>query len=96
MFIKRGHRGTVEPCVLWGPRGLQAHGFKSCPRSECRLAFLTRGKDFLAELGALLDIGSSGTPPPDLETQRARSCISEPKFFPLCPVPHLQYRIQNY
>ncbi|MPC60071.1 hypothetical protein E2C01_054107 [Portunus trituberculatus] len=27
--------GTVEPCVLWGPRGLQAQGFKSCPRSKC-------------------------------------------------------------
>ncbi|MPC27570.1 hypothetical protein E2C01_020745 [Portunus trituberculatus] len=24
-----------------GPRGLQAHGFESCPRSECRLGFLT-------------------------------------------------------
>ncbi|MPC52673.1 hypothetical protein E2C01_046549 [Portunus trituberculatus] len=27
----------------WGPRGLQAHGFESCPRSECRL-----GNGFLA------------------------------------------------
>ncbi|MPC84311.1 hypothetical protein E2C01_079048 [Portunus trituberculatus] len=26
----------MEPRVLWGPRGLQAHGFESCPRSECR------------------------------------------------------------
>ncbi|MPC28104.1 hypothetical protein E2C01_021299 [Portunus trituberculatus] len=32
----------------WGPRGLQAHGFESCPRSECRLGFLTRGNGFLA------------------------------------------------
>ncbi|MPC31347.1 Protein wntless [Portunus trituberculatus] len=28
-------RGTVGPCVLWGPRGLQAHGFESYPLSEC-------------------------------------------------------------
>ncbi|MPC17515.1 UNC93-like protein [Portunus trituberculatus] len=28
--------GKLEPCVLCGPRGLQAHGFESCPRSECR------------------------------------------------------------
>ncbi|MPC66369.1 hypothetical protein E2C01_060516 [Portunus trituberculatus] len=28
-----GRRGTVEPCVLWDPIGLQAHGFESCPRS---------------------------------------------------------------
>ncbi|MPC24737.1 hypothetical protein E2C01_017831 [Portunus trituberculatus] len=41
-------RGTVEPCVLWDPRGLQAHGFESCPRSECRLGFLTRGNGFLS------------------------------------------------
>ncbi|MPC79099.1 hypothetical protein E2C01_073612 [Portunus trituberculatus] len=27
--------------MLWGPRGLQAHGFECCPRSECRLGFLT-------------------------------------------------------
>ncbi|MPC44478.1 hypothetical protein E2C01_038151 [Portunus trituberculatus] len=40
--------GAVEPCVLWGPRGLQAYGFKSCPRSECRLGFLTLGNGFLA------------------------------------------------
>ncbi|MPC10493.1 hypothetical protein E2C01_003130 [Portunus trituberculatus] len=39
---------TVEPCVLWGPRSLQVHGFESCPRSECRLGFLTRGNGFLA------------------------------------------------
>ncbi|MPC94212.1 2-oxoisovalerate dehydrogenase subunit alpha, mitochondrial [Portunus trituberculatus] len=38
----------MEPCVLWGPMGLQAHGFKSCPRSECRLGFLIRGNGFLA------------------------------------------------
>ncbi|MPC38105.1 hypothetical protein E2C01_031607 [Portunus trituberculatus] len=30
-----------EPCVLWGPRGLQAHGFESCPRSESRLTFIS-------------------------------------------------------
>ncbi|MPC98233.1 Protein white [Portunus trituberculatus] len=41
-------RGTVEPRVLWGSRGLQAHGFESCPRSEGRLGFLTRGNGFLA------------------------------------------------
>ncbi|MPC98552.1 hypothetical protein E2C01_093926 [Portunus trituberculatus] len=28
--------------------GLQVHGFESCPRSECRLGFLTRGNGFLA------------------------------------------------
>ncbi|MPC77369.1 hypothetical protein E2C01_071821 [Portunus trituberculatus] len=44
----RGRRGTVEPCLLWGPRGLQAHGFESCPWSECRLGFLTQGNGFLA------------------------------------------------
>ncbi|MPC91420.1 hypothetical protein E2C01_086456 [Portunus trituberculatus] len=43
-----GRCGTVEPCALWDPRGLQAHGFKSCPRSECKLGFLTWGKSFLA------------------------------------------------
>ncbi|MPD00290.1 hypothetical protein E2C01_095751 [Portunus trituberculatus] len=31
-----------------GPRGLEAHGFESCQRSECRLGFLTRGNGFLA------------------------------------------------
>ncbi|MPC71063.1 hypothetical protein E2C01_065331 [Portunus trituberculatus] len=50
MAAKQGicRRGTVEPCVLWGPRGLQAHEFESCPRSVCRLGFLTRGNGFLA------------------------------------------------
>ncbi|MPC45497.1 hypothetical protein E2C01_039196 [Portunus trituberculatus] len=47
-YFLRGRRGTVQPCVLWGPRGLQAHGFQSCPRSECRLGFLTRDNGFLA------------------------------------------------
>ncbi|MPC91695.1 hypothetical protein E2C01_086751 [Portunus trituberculatus] len=42
-----GRRGTVEPYLLWGPRGLQAHGFESCSRSECRLGFLTRSNGFL-------------------------------------------------
>ncbi|MPC39446.1 hypothetical protein E2C01_032984 [Portunus trituberculatus] len=42
-----GRRSTVEPCVLWGPSGLQAHGFESCPHSECKLGFLTRGNGFL-------------------------------------------------
>ncbi|MPC95598.1 hypothetical protein E2C01_090816 [Portunus trituberculatus] len=32
---------------LRGPRDLQAHGFESCPRSECRLGFLTRGNGYL-------------------------------------------------
>ncbi|MPC79622.1 hypothetical protein E2C01_074158 [Portunus trituberculatus] len=41
-------RGTVDPWVLRGPRGFQAHGFESYPRSECRLSFLTWGNDFLA------------------------------------------------
>ncbi|MPC19050.1 hypothetical protein E2C01_011956 [Portunus trituberculatus] len=45
-------RGTVKPFVLCGPRGLQAHGFESCPRSECRLGFLTRGNGFLADKAA--------------------------------------------
>ncbi|MPC80932.1 hypothetical protein E2C01_075530 [Portunus trituberculatus] len=31
-----------------GSEGLQAHGFESCPRSECRLGILTRGNGFLA------------------------------------------------
>ncbi|MPC88478.1 hypothetical protein E2C01_083383 [Portunus trituberculatus] len=44
----RGRRGTVEPCALWGLRGLQALGFESCPRSECRMGFLIRGNAFLA------------------------------------------------
>ncbi|MPC88324.1 hypothetical protein E2C01_083225 [Portunus trituberculatus] len=35
--------------MLWGPRGRQAHGFESCPRSECRLGFLTQGNSFLAD-----------------------------------------------
>ncbi|MPC62569.1 hypothetical protein E2C01_056655 [Portunus trituberculatus] len=35
--------------ACFGVRGdLQAHGFESCPRSECRLGFLTRGNGFLA------------------------------------------------
>ncbi|MPC77627.1 hypothetical protein E2C01_072085 [Portunus trituberculatus] len=38
----------MEPYVLWDPRGLQAYGFESCPRSECKLGFLTRGNGFLA------------------------------------------------
>ncbi|MPC46946.1 Sialin [Portunus trituberculatus] len=38
----------TEPCALWDPRGLQAHGFESCPWSECRLGFLTQGNGFLA------------------------------------------------
>ncbi|MPC76077.1 hypothetical protein E2C01_070480 [Portunus trituberculatus] len=38
----------MEPCVLLGLRGLQAHGFESCRRSECRLGFLTLGNGFLA------------------------------------------------
>ncbi|MPC64098.1 hypothetical protein E2C01_058209 [Portunus trituberculatus] len=45
----KGRRGTVEPCVLRDPRALQAHGFESCPRSECRLGFLTQGNGFLAD-----------------------------------------------
>ncbi|MPC62644.1 hypothetical protein E2C01_056733 [Portunus trituberculatus] len=28
--------------------GLQVHRFESCPRSECRLGFLTQGNGFLA------------------------------------------------
>ncbi|MPC28299.1 hypothetical protein E2C01_021500 [Portunus trituberculatus] len=44
-------RGTVEPCVLWGSRGLQA---ESCPRSECRFGFLTLGNGFLATSGAII------------------------------------------
>ncbi|MPC72456.1 hypothetical protein E2C01_066762 [Portunus trituberculatus] len=42
-----GRHGTVESCVLWGLRGLQAHEFESCPRSECRSGFLIRGNSFL-------------------------------------------------
>ncbi|MPC35032.1 hypothetical protein E2C01_028440 [Portunus trituberculatus] len=49
-FSFKGCRGTVEPWVLWDLRGLQAHGFESCPRSKCRLGFLTRGNSFLAEV----------------------------------------------
>ncbi|MPC36624.1 hypothetical protein E2C01_030090 [Portunus trituberculatus] len=43
----QGRHGTVEPCVLWDPRDLQALGFESWPRSEYRLGFLTKGKSFL-------------------------------------------------
>ncbi|MPC66778.1 hypothetical protein E2C01_060931 [Portunus trituberculatus] len=32
--------------MLSGPRGHQAHEFESCPRSECRLGFLTLGNGF--------------------------------------------------
>ncbi|MPC46093.1 hypothetical protein E2C01_039802 [Portunus trituberculatus] len=46
--LYRGRSGTVEPCVLWGPSGLQAHGFEFYPRSTCRLGFLTRGNGFLS------------------------------------------------
>ncbi|MPC67289.1 hypothetical protein E2C01_061462 [Portunus trituberculatus] len=47
-LMKNGGRcGTVEPCLLWGPQGLQAHEFESCPRSEYRLGFLTWGNGFL-------------------------------------------------
>ncbi|MPC65373.1 hypothetical protein E2C01_059507 [Portunus trituberculatus] len=46
-----GRRGTVETCLLWGPRGLQAQGFESYPRSECRLGFLTRGNRVGFEIG---------------------------------------------
>ncbi|MPC77522.1 hypothetical protein E2C01_071979 [Portunus trituberculatus] len=42
------NKSHMEPCVLWDPRGLQAHGFESCPRSECRFGFLTKGNGFLA------------------------------------------------
>ncbi|MPC87930.1 hypothetical protein E2C01_082812 [Portunus trituberculatus] len=35
-------------------RGLQAQGFESCPRFECRVGFLTRGKGFLAGYYAML------------------------------------------
>ncbi|MPD02639.1 hypothetical protein E2C01_098235 [Portunus trituberculatus] len=49
----RVYCGTVEPCVLWGPRGLQAHGFESCPWSERRLGFLTRDNGFLAAHGSV-------------------------------------------
>ncbi|MPC99695.1 hypothetical protein E2C01_095123 [Portunus trituberculatus] len=47
IYRRQGRHSTVEPCVLWGLRGLQAQGFKSCPRSECRLGFLTWGNGFL-------------------------------------------------
>ncbi|MPC90923.1 hypothetical protein E2C01_085927 [Portunus trituberculatus] len=43
----------MEPCLLWDPRGLKAHGFQSCPRTKCRLGFLTWGNGFLA--GGLWD-----------------------------------------
>ncbi|MPC63969.1 Mitochondrial inner membrane protease subunit 1 [Portunus trituberculatus] len=43
--------GTAEPCVLWGPRDLHAHGFESCPQSECRLGLLSRGNGFLVPKG---------------------------------------------
>ncbi|MPC98936.1 hypothetical protein E2C01_094324 [Portunus trituberculatus] len=38
----------VPAVVLWDPRGLQAHGFESRLRSECRLGFLTQGNGVLA------------------------------------------------
>ncbi|MPC42853.1 Kinesin-like protein Klp10A [Portunus trituberculatus] len=36
--------------MLWGLRGLQAHRFESCPRSECSLGFLTQGNGFLTAI----------------------------------------------
>ncbi|MPC76946.1 hypothetical protein E2C01_071383 [Portunus trituberculatus] len=48
-----GRCGTVEPCALWGPRGLQVHGFESCSWSECRLGFLIWGNGFLAGDGSV-------------------------------------------
>ncbi|MPC95089.1 hypothetical protein E2C01_090285 [Portunus trituberculatus] len=44
----------MEIIVQWnhacfGVRGVSKRtGFESCPRSECRLGFLTRGSSFLA------------------------------------------------
>ncbi|MPC62643.1 hypothetical protein E2C01_056732 [Portunus trituberculatus] len=32
--LNLGRSGTVEPCMLWGPMGLQVHRFQSCPRSS--------------------------------------------------------------
>ncbi|MPC45449.1 hypothetical protein E2C01_039148 [Portunus trituberculatus] len=41
--------GDIWKCTDQGNvPGLQAHGFESCPRSECRLGFFTRGNGFLA------------------------------------------------
>ncbi|MPC63791.1 hypothetical protein E2C01_057894 [Portunus trituberculatus] len=45
----KGHKppsysGTMRAL---GSEGLQAHGFESCPRSECKLGFLTWGNSFL-------------------------------------------------
>ncbi|MPC82629.1 hypothetical protein E2C01_077305 [Portunus trituberculatus] len=48
LWVLVDRRSTVDSYALWGLRGLQAHGFEFCPRSECRLGFLTRGSGFLA------------------------------------------------
>ncbi|MPC23666.1 hypothetical protein E2C01_016725 [Portunus trituberculatus] len=59
---------TKAAVVQWshacfgGPRGLQAHGFESCPRSECRLGFLTRGNGFLADTTINLQLYSWKVP----------------------------------
>ncbi|MPC38196.1 hypothetical protein E2C01_031700 [Portunus trituberculatus] len=34
--------------ACFGIRGVSKHEFEFCPRSECRLGFLTRGNGFLA------------------------------------------------
>ncbi|MPC34661.1 hypothetical protein E2C01_028056 [Portunus trituberculatus] len=46
--ISQGCCGAVEQCVLWALKGLKVDGFESCPRSECRVGFLTWGNSFLA------------------------------------------------
>ncbi|MPC34189.1 hypothetical protein E2C01_027570 [Portunus trituberculatus] len=52
-IAKKTRKSLTLEVVQWnhacfgGPRGLQAHGFESFPRSECRLGFLTRGNGFL-------------------------------------------------
>ncbi|MPC30382.1 hypothetical protein E2C01_023647 [Portunus trituberculatus] len=48
----------LEDCVE--AKGLQAHGFESCPRSECKLGFLILGNGFLAGIltsHAIHDLG---------------------------------------
>ncbi|MPC36273.1 Serine/threonine-protein kinase NIM1 [Portunus trituberculatus] len=50
--------------MLWG---LQAHGFESCLRSECRLGFLARDNSFLADKVAIKVIDKSKL---DQKTQR--------------------------
>ncbi|MPC88958.1 hypothetical protein E2C01_083885 [Portunus trituberculatus] len=48
--ISEDIKENVVSVVQWNHAcfGVRAHGFESCPWSECNLGFLTLSKDFLA------------------------------------------------